>query len=228
MKRCVGNLLGVKVLLFIPFTRCWLIISISLSLGRLFGSLRSPLELLFFVWTTALGNILTIDNLRKRHILILDWCCMCKINGESIDHLFIHCSIDFDLWSMVFTLFGIHWVMSKTVVDLLACWQGKLGRHRNSAIWMAMPHCLMWCIWREMNNWHFEDLERLVADLKLFWIEFQCLAFVLFLQSMVSWTFVLYALDLYLSLMYTSCILRWLPSSFLYILITYKKKKLRG
>ena len=97
----------------------------------------------FFVWTVALGNILTIDNLRKQQILILDWCCMCKRNGESIDHLLIHCSIAFDLWSMVLTLFGIHWVMPKTVVDLLACWQGKLGRHRNSAIWMAMPHCLM-------------------------------------------------------------------------------------
>ena len=46
--RCVGNLLGVKVLLFVPITRCCLIVSISLSLGRLFGSLRSPLELLFF------------------------------------------------------------------------------------------------------------------------------------------------------------------------------------
>ena len=54
---------------------------------------------------------------------------MCKRNGESVDHLLIHCSIAFDLWSMVFTLFGIHWVMPKTVVELLACWQGKFGRH---------------------------------------------------------------------------------------------------
>ena len=160
------------------------------------------------MWTAASGNILTIDNLRKRQILILDWCCMCKRNGESVDHLLIHCPIAFDLWSMVFTLFGIHWVMPKTVVDLLACWQGKLGRHRNSAIWMTVPHCFIWCIWRERNNRNFEDLERSVADLKLFWIGLQCLVFVLFLQSMVSWTFVLLALDLYMSLMYTSYILR--------------------
>ena len=32
-------------------------------------------------------------------------------------------------------------------------------------------HCLMWCIWRERNNRHFEDLERLVADLKLFFLK---------------------------------------------------------
>ena len=174
---------------------------------------KVPSRVAFFVWTAALGNILTIDNLRKWQILILDWCCMCKRNGESVDHLLIHCPIAFDLWSMVFTLFGIHWVMPKTVVDLLACWQGKLGRHRNSAIWTAVPHCLMWCIWRERNNRHFEDLERSVADLKLFFLEtlldwVTVFGFLFFLQSMVSWTFVLYALDLYLSLMYTSHILR--------------------
>ena len=31
---------------------------------------------------------------------------MCKCNGESIDHLFLHCPIAMDLWAMVFSLFG--------------------------------------------------------------------------------------------------------------------------
>ena len=85
-----------------------------------------PFRVAFFVWTVILENILTIDNLRKRQILILDWCCMCKRNMESVDHHLTHCSIAFDVWSMVFTLFGIHQVMLKMVVELLACWQGKL------------------------------------------------------------------------------------------------------
>ena len=46
----------------------------------------------FFVWTTALGKILTLDNLRKRSVVV-EWCCMCKKNGKSIDHLLIHCKI---------------------------------------------------------------------------------------------------------------------------------------
>ena len=29
----------------------------------------------------------------------------------------------------------------------------------------------MWCIWRERNNWHFEDLESSVANLKLFFLK---------------------------------------------------------
>ena len=70
-----------------------------------------PSSVAFFVWTAALETILTIDNLCKRKILILDWCYMCKSNGESVDHLLLHCPIVFKLWSMMFTLFGIYWAM---------------------------------------------------------------------------------------------------------------------
>ncbi len=56
-------------------------------LGKLFGN-HGCLLVLRFLWTAALGKILTIDNLRWRHIVVLDWYCMCKCDGESVDH---HC-----------------------------------------------------------------------------------------------------------------------------------------
>ena len=43
----------------------------------------------FFVWTAALGKSLTIDNLREKRVWIMDWCFMCKSNGESVDQLTI-------------------------------------------------------------------------------------------------------------------------------------------
>ena len=61
---------------------------------------KIPSRVAFFVWTAALGKCLTIDNLRKRKVCILDWCYMCKSNGESIDHLFLHCPVAMDLWSI--------------------------------------------------------------------------------------------------------------------------------
>jgi hypothetical protein len=39
---------------------------------------KAPLRVAFFVWTTTLGKILTLDNLRKRNVIVVDWCCMCK------------------------------------------------------------------------------------------------------------------------------------------------------
>ena len=37
-------------------------------------------------------------------------------NGESVDHLFLHCLVAMDLWSMVFGMFGMSWAMRQSVV----------------------------------------------------------------------------------------------------------------
>ena len=63
----------------------------------------------------------------KMQFFVVYWCCLCKINGESSDHLLLHCVCVYDIWSMVFCLFGIQWVIPDRVVDLLACWYGVLG-----------------------------------------------------------------------------------------------------
>ena len=46
-----------------------------------------------------------------------------------MDHLLLHCPIAQQLWTMVFSLFVVQWVMPKSVMDMLACWQGWFGRH---------------------------------------------------------------------------------------------------
>ena len=149
-----------------------IVLRIIHSLQKEYGSQRSLLELLFFVWTTNLGKILMINNLQKVKVRILDWCYLCKSNRETIDHLRIHSPIANKLWSMVFGLFGVHWVMPKTVVDLLpsssfllfsfffeklTCRQGRFAHYRKGVIWMVVPHCLMWNVWREGYNQSFED-----------------------------------------------------------------------
>ena len=50
--------------------------------------IKVPSRVAFFVWTAALRKILTLDSLRKRNIIMVDWCCMCKKIEKSIDHLF--------------------------------------------------------------------------------------------------------------------------------------------
>ena len=128
-------------------------------------------QVAFFFQTSALRKCLTIDNLRKRKIWILDWCYMCKCNGESVDHLFLHCPVVMDLWFMVFGLFGVSWVMLQSVVGLLACWLGQFGCHQNGNIWRIIPHCLMWCLWKKRNSRCFDDIERSIPDLKLFFLQ---------------------------------------------------------
>jgi hypothetical protein len=71
------------------------------------------------MWTAALGKILTCDNLRKRNVVVVEWCYMCKKSGEFIDHFLFHCEVAHDLWSYILTLFGVEWIMSQRVLDLL-------------------------------------------------------------------------------------------------------------
>jgi hypothetical protein len=82
----------------------------------------------FFVWTAGLGKILTLDNLRKENVTLVDWCCMCKKSMESIDHLLLHYKIVRELWSSFFQFFSVDWVMPRRarVVGELEMIDGKL------------------------------------------------------------------------------------------------------
>ena len=142
-------------------------LEILLSLGKACGSLKYLLGSYFFVWVASLGKNLTAENLRKRNIILVNWCCLCKGDGEIVDQLLLHCHFLREFWDMMLALFGVQWVMPQKVVDVLACWQGSYGRHRYSRIWMCIPHCLMWYIWRERNAGSFEGCALSVLDLKL-------------------------------------------------------------
>jgi hypothetical protein len=105
----------------------------------------------FFVWTTTLGIILMHDNLRKRNIMVIEWCCMCKKSRESIEHLLLHCEVARNLWSYIFTLFGVEWVMPQMVLELLTSWVVSFGYGPAKEVWQLVHLCLMWCIWWERN-----------------------------------------------------------------------------
>jgi hypothetical protein len=78
------------------------------------------------VWTAALKEISTLDNLRKKNVIVVDWFCMCKKSGESIDHL-LHCVIAREIWSSLFHSFGVVWVMPGRVRKILVSWRGQMG-----------------------------------------------------------------------------------------------------
>jgi hypothetical protein len=112
------------------------------------------LKLAFFTWTASLGKILTLDNLPKRHIIVIDWCCMCKKCGKTQDHLFLHCDVAREMWIMIFHMFGVEWIMPKRVVHFLPCWNRGVGWNDSIIVWNAIPS-LLWCIWRERSARNF-------------------------------------------------------------------------
>jgi hypothetical protein len=114
----------------------------------------------------VLGKILTLDNLRKKNIIVTKCCCMCKHGGESINHLLLHCEIAIKLWNMVCQMFGVTWVMPSRMKDCLGSWRGPRGNCTIMHIWRMAPLRVMWCLWRERNTRSFEDRELRLLELK--------------------------------------------------------------
>ena len=50
----------------------------------------------------------------------MDWCCLCRCSEENVDHLLLHCHKVYQLWSFSFSSFGVEWILTKRVIDLLA------------------------------------------------------------------------------------------------------------
>ena len=81
------------------------------------------------MWTATHGQIHTLDNLMLRGRILVNRCCMCCSNEESVDHLLISCPIAHSLWMYMLRLFGIDWVMLGSVVDVFFYWYHWLGKH---------------------------------------------------------------------------------------------------
>ena len=54
---------------------------------------------------------------------------MSRRSGETVNHLLLCSDVAWDLWSEVFYMFGIQWVMPSTVADLLFSWKNWFGKH---------------------------------------------------------------------------------------------------
>ena len=68
---------------------------------------KVPLRVAFFAWSVTLDKILTMDNLRKRHVIVVERYCMCKRNGESVNHFLLHCEVIRALWDIFFSRFKL-------------------------------------------------------------------------------------------------------------------------
>jgi hypothetical protein len=78
-------------------------------------------------------------------MIVVNRCWLCESDGESVDHLLLHCGAASALWNAFFAWFGLCWVMASSVKEVFASWW--LGGHtRSIVIWKIVPLCMMWCI----------------------------------------------------------------------------------
>ena len=101
--------------------------------------------------------MLTLDQLKRRGIPLVNRCFLCEENEETVDHLLIHCSRAKMLWDLFFAITDYNWVFPLKVHKLLIAWQSaRVGRKRKR-VWLAAPLCLFWTLWKERNRVAFEN-----------------------------------------------------------------------
>jgi hypothetical protein len=97
------------------------------------------------------------------HVFKLHFNCLLKKNYFNL----LNCPVARELWNMILCLSSVSWVMPWGVVDLISCWNGRVGRHEAGKIWKVIPHCIMWCLWCEQNAKTFNREEASIPAMKL-------------------------------------------------------------
>ena len=91
---------------------------------------------------------------------------MCLEEEETIDHLLLHCSKTRALWELLFTLFGVSWVLPSLVRETLLSWHGSFVGKKLKKVWRAAPLHICWTVWKTRNRLTFRDDELSIQRLK--------------------------------------------------------------
>ena len=155
--------------------------SFFLALSQFFGSpqvfpskfiwnSQVPFKVKFFVWLVAHKKVNTNDMLQVRRpyeALSPDICILCMKHEESVDHLFLHCSLTIGLWHRLFQLAKMDWVPLRSIFDMMSIKFNGFGTSKRGIIlWQATSIALIRLVWWERNARIFKDKAR---NSKFFW-----------------------------------------------------------
>ena len=89
---------------------------------------------------------LTLDQLQKRGWALVNRCYLCQRHEESIDHILLHCVKTKTLWALLFSMFGVLWVLPATVKETLLGWNGSFVGKKRKGVGRASHLCLFWMV----------------------------------------------------------------------------------
>ena len=133
-------------------------------------NLLVPLKVGFFAWEASWGEVMTLDQLKKRGRPLANRCYLCEEEEETLNHLLVHCPKVRMLWELILAIVGFGWVFPFSIRQVLLAWQGtKVGKKRKK-VWRAAPLCLFWAMWCERNRVVFDNKAFFAYILKNFFI----------------------------------------------------------
>ena len=113
---------------------------------RLIWNSVVPPKIGVFAWEATWGKVLTLDQLKRRGMTLVNRCFMCEEDEENIDHLLIHCKSAKMLWNLFLSIIGTSWVFPQSVLHTLLAWQRVAVGKKRKRIWLAALLCLFWTL----------------------------------------------------------------------------------
>jgi ribonuclease HI len=104
------------------------------------------------MWLAANNKILTWPNLQRRGWEGPNRCILCKLDNESSDHIFLHCSFTIFVWNLIYSTgnYNQKWGES-CLTDSLSKWT------TNKYVPTTLPPLICWFVWLERNATTFDE-----------------------------------------------------------------------
>ena len=86
---------------------------------RLIWNSLVPSRVSFFAWEATWKKVITLDRIQRRGFSLANRCYLCLSEEKSIDHILLHCELARSLWNLLFSLFGVLWVLPYSIREAL-------------------------------------------------------------------------------------------------------------
>ena len=121
------------------------------SVGRNFSG-RIP-KFAFSAWLALHGRFLTIDQLQRRGLQLVNQCVLCWSAMESIDHLFFNCAYTAWIWRSLLGRAGCRRRPRRNLQQEVEILMTSFGQHDLLGATMRIAFSASrWHVWTERNN----------------------------------------------------------------------------
>ncbi|CAN1227357.1 hypothetical protein LINGRAPRIM_LOCUS1168, partial [Linum grandiflorum] len=117
----------------------------------------APTKVCSFTWQASLNSITTIDNLRRRGMIVPNRCALCYNSEESVSHLLLHCCFSTEVWERFRQTLGGCGPFPRDVLSLLDGWKDDQQYSGFPRFRKVLHHAIFWYLWIERNDRIFRD-----------------------------------------------------------------------
>jgi len=125
-------------------------------------------------WKGLLDRIPTRENLVRRNALVPNTsllCVFCNEVDESTNHLFLHCTKTWKVWSEIQKWLEVNCIITANLFVHWRCWDGIVPNRKELKRGMRLIwHTVIWVIWSVRNNVIFNnggiEVEEVVGAIK--------------------------------------------------------------